>query len=324
MNNTVKVIVSALVLVLLVTSIGVGVYLTNRPQDVRTQAAPDSTISLSVSKSQLTPGESFTITSSINTNTNAIVGLDLDITFDPSSIEIVSMTKGSGIPTFTQVLRNTYDNATGKIAYSAYTPDRNQSVSGNLSLLVISAKVKQTATNGNYQISYAPTTVAAALSEGTNVIVNMSNASFSIATPTNTPTPTGTPSTTLTPTVTPTTKPSATSTLTPTLAATETLTPTITITGQLTATPTFTPTPTSASSGGTGGSSSGGSSSGGSGSSGGSSKRGDLNGDGKVNILDFSIMLSRFNKKLSGVGDLNGDGKINILDLSILLSGWNK
>lgn len=54
-----------------------------------------------------------------------------------------------------------------------------------------------------------------------------------------------------------------------------------------------------------------------------SNKRGDLNGDGKINILDLSILLTRFLKS-PGNSDLNGDGKTNILDLSIILSNWGK
>jgi hypothetical protein len=51
--------------------------------------------------------------------------------------------------------------------------------------------------------------------------------------------------------------------------------------------------------------------------------RGDLNGDGKINILDLSIILTNFLKTV-GKSDLNGDGKTNILDLSIVLSHWGK
>ncbi len=53
-------------------------------------------------------------------------------------------------------------------------------------------------------------------------------------------------------------------------------------------------------------------------------KKGDLNGDGKVNITDLSILLTNWGKPnpTPAQGDLNGDGKINISDLSILLSNW--
>lgn len=46
----------------------------------------------------------------------------------------------------------------------------------------------------------------------------------------------------------------------------------------------------------------------------------DLNGDGKVNIFDLSILLRNWGRP--GQGDLNGSGKVDIFDLSILLRNW--
>jgi peptidoglycan/xylan/chitin deacetylase (PgdA/CDA1 family) len=58
---------------------------------------------------------------------------------------------------------------------------------------------------------------------------------------------------------------------------------------------------------------------------GGTLKPGDVNGDGLVNALDLSIMLSHWNQAGSRAqGDLSGDGRISALDLSMLLSNWNK
>ena len=53
---------------------------------------------------------------------------------------------------------------------------------------------------------------------------------------------------------------------------------------------------------------------------------GDINGDGAVDILDFSILASNWGKPnaTAGMGDLNGDGKVDILDLSILATAWGK
>lgn len=48
---------------------------------------------------------------------------------------------------------------------------------------------------------------------------------------------------------------------------------------------------------------------------------GDINGDGKVNMIDFSMLLFRFGSG-GPVGDLNHDGKVNIADLSIMLFNW--
>ena len=47
----------------------------------------------------------------------------------------------------------------------------------------------------------------------------------------------------------------------------------------------------------------------------------DLNEDGKVNLTDFSIMLSYWDSDKS-CPDLNNDGSVNFSDLIILLQNW--
>jgi hypothetical protein len=48
--------------------------------------------------------------------------------------------------------------------------------------------------------------------------------------------------------------------------------------------------------------------------------RSDLNNDKKVNLVDFSILLSNWGT--DGVGDINTDGTVNLADFSILLFDW--
>ncbi len=50
-------------------------------------------------------------------------------------------------------------------------------------------------------------------------------------------------------------------------------------------------------------------------------KQADLNCDGLVNILDMSILLSKWNTT-DATADINHDGKVSVFDLSILLSKW--
>jgi hypothetical protein len=50
-------------------------------------------------------------------------------------------------------------------------------------------------------------------------------------------------------------------------------------------------------------------------------KTGDLNGDGKVNIIDLSIFLNYWGTT-DPTADFNNDGIVNILDISILLTYW--
>jgi len=50
-------------------------------------------------------------------------------------------------------------------------------------------------------------------------------------------------------------------------------------------------------------------------------KIGDINGDGKVDIFDLSILLTRWGSN-DATADLNKNGVVDIFDLSILLSHW--
>jgi hypothetical protein len=50
-------------------------------------------------------------------------------------------------------------------------------------------------------------------------------------------------------------------------------------------------------------------------------KRADINGDGKVNLADLSILLFNW-KKAAPSADINSDGIVNITDFSIMLSAW--
>ena len=53
-------------------------------------------------------------------------------------------------------------------------------------------------------------------------------------------------------------------------------------------------------------------------------KSGDINNDGKVNIIDFSIMLFFWNQRApkNPCADVNQDGVVNLSDFSIMLFWW--
>ncbi len=51
----------------------------------------------------------------------------------------------------------------------------------------------------------------------------------------------------------------------------------------------------------------------------------DLNGDNRINLVDFSILVYWYQRPLTGAGvkvDINRDGKVNLVDFSILASHW--
>jgi hypothetical protein len=51
---------------------------------------------------------------------------------------------------------------------------------------------------------------------------------------------------------------------------------------------------------------------------------GDINGDGKVNLIDFSVAAFWYKKpNPPKSADINGDGQVNLVDLSIMASNWS-
>jgi hypothetical protein len=54
-------------------------------------------------------------------------------------------------------------------------------------------------------------------------------------------------------------------------------------------------------------------------------KPGDIDGNNKVDIFDYNILLTNFGQTGSGIqGDLNGSGKVDIFDYNILLTNFGK
>ncbi len=48
----------------------------------------------------------------------------------------------------------------------------------------------------------------------------------------------------------------------------------------------------------------------------------DLNGDGKVDVIDLGILLSAWGQTTKPKADINQDGRVDVVDLGILLSKW--
>ena len=305
----IKKIGSVIFIFVLMAAIAVGLVLIRQKQEYREKAAPSTSLYISPSSQTKQAGESLTFSVVMNTAENQVTGFDLEINFNPAAVQIDSIGSGSGVSNLDQQIRNSVDNTSGRVLLSKFTLDSSKAVKGEaVEVMTVQAHMSNNATVGSYNISFGGTTAVSAISEGQNVVIGTTPGVVELAAPA-TPIPTETPSPNPTPI-------SIHNPVGPEPTATPTLTPT----------PSQAPTavPTQASSGG---SSSSGSSSSSSSSSSGSSaapgKKGDINGDGKVNITDLSVMLSFFNKG-AGAWDLNSDGKVNIMDLSILLSNWGK
>ena len=52
-------------------------------------------------------------------------------------------------------------------------------------------------------------------------------------------------------------------------------------------------------------------------------KTADINKDGKVDILDFNVLLVNWGTPSNNDADLNGDGKVDIIDFNALIVAWS-
>jgi LPXTG-motif cell wall-anchored protein len=244
----------ALILFVLVAaaSLVVGFYLVQQNQDLRSKAAPDTSLDFRPTSITKSVGETFTVNIDVDTGENTIASTDLVITYNASVLRAQDITIGNFLTNTTQV-QKVLDQP-GTIIYSFYTHSTNaKQGTGTLATITFSAIGV-----GQSQITFGGQTSIYGIGEGQNVISgNLLAASVNITedgAPTATPTsPFGAPTATNTPrpTATPTNMlPFTTATPTPTTssggAPTNTPTATPTTSGNNTApTATRTPTPTS-------------------------------------------------------------------------------
>lgn len=248
-------------------------------------AAPSTVVSLSPVADTRLVDEVFPVQVAVNANSNAIVSTDIVLTYNPSDLQVEqgSITAGPFLPDAMPIGQPVIDNINGRATYSLYT-QRENAASGSGILATFQFRAK---TSGTHTVLFdSQDTLAYALGESGNVITNYNTAAFTIVTPT--PPPSGSGSS-----------------------------------GSGSGSGSGS---SGGGGGGGGGSSSGGGGGGGGGGSssggGGGGKQGDLDGNGRVDITDLSILLRNWNR--SGQGDINGNGRVEITDLSILLRNWNK
>ena len=200
-----KIILAITGTLVLVGGLAAGVLLIQKNQELRTQASPATSLFITPNSQNKTPGQTFTQNVVINTGTNLVSGVQFEIEFNPQTVEIVSIQKGGGINSLDQEIKNEINNTSGRISYTAFTLSPSNWVNGQgLSALTITAKVKDSATNGLYQTTFAGTTAVSASGEGQNVVTGTTPGGITVtnsgSSPTATATATATPSPTTSPT----------------------------------------------------------------------------------------------------------------------------
>lgn len=180
------------------------VFLSSRNQELRKKAAPATTLSLSPSVVTKKVGEEFTLEAMINTADNQVVASEIQLAFDPTKLEAISITNGIKFPLI--LVSGTIESGTASISVGAANTTTPITGSGTAAIITFKAL---DATTAPISVSFTSETFVGALGESaTNVLVSSIPAKITItsnaALETPTPTPTLSSQTTLTPTPTPT------------------------------------------------------------------------------------------------------------------------
>jgi hypothetical protein len=198
---------------LILLAIPLTVYVVGQNQEVRKQAAPASTLSLSPSAVTKKVGETFTLEAKIDTGTNQVGVVQIHIVYDPAKLQAVDITNGPLAPNIS--VSGAID-ATGKASITVGAQSTAQPISGAGTVAILTMKALA-ASAAPVTVRYVPppATYANALGEQDNVLIGTTTAAITILNadgttaaadpnPTLSTTPTSTPSGTLTITPTPT------------------------------------------------------------------------------------------------------------------------
>jgi hypothetical protein len=216
---------------ILLAAIPITIYLVRHNQELRSKAAPATSLSFSPSTVTAKIGDTFTLNIQIDTGENEVFVADLHIAYDPTKLEAQSITNG---PLFPNVLTSGAIDSSGKAKIMVGASSTTNPVTGTGTAATIKFKALA-ATSGQISIQFiSPDTyVGANQEDSTNVLIGSVPAKVTITNTSNTPTSTPTPTITIsTPTPTSKTTPtptSTTSTLTPTATPTPETTPKIII-----------------------------------------------------------------------------------------------
>lgn len=200
-----KKVVFILIGIITLLAIPATVFLAMRTQELRKKAAPATSLTLSPATVAKKVGEEFTLEIKINTAENQVVATEINLTFDPTKLEALTIDKGAKFPNI--LSSGTVGSGTATIALGA--ENTTSPITGVGTAAVVTFKALATTTSP-VSISFAPETFVGALGESTtNVLVSSipasvtitSNATSGTITPSPTPTPTGS---SLIPTLTPT------------------------------------------------------------------------------------------------------------------------
>jgi len=195
---------------LLLLAIPATVFFVGQQRDIRTRAAPGTTLTLTPAAQTVSVGATnIKLSVDIDPGVNQVISANIYLTYDPTKLEAKTITNGPSAP---RVLNSgIIENGTASIKVGATSNSQPITTRGTIAVITLTAKDA----TGNFTptvVQFASNTFVGGLNEPTaNVLIGTTPAKITInatgttaETFTNTATPTATPTATLTPTLTPT------------------------------------------------------------------------------------------------------------------------
>lgn len=175
MLNNRRVLLTILGIVILIVAIAAGVFLVQRQQELREQAAPSTTISLLPASVNADIGQTFNLSVAIDTGVNTVTAAEVHVTYDPQIVQAQSVSPGGFLPVV--LLPASTDNTTGKVSITVGSqPTDPKQGTGTLATITFKAL-----SAGNANITFSAQTKAAGVGEQGDVLIGKSPATVLIA-----------------------------------------------------------------------------------------------------------------------------------------------
>lgn len=188
---------------LLLLAIPATIFYLGQQRDIRTRAAPATTLSLTPAIQTVDVGDTFTVNVTMTPAANQVVSADIYITYDQTKMTATAITNGANAP---RILNSgVIQNGTASIRVGAASNAQPIATTGPIAVVTFTATGPTTAISPA-NIQFASNTFVGGLDEvAANVLVGTTGAKITINgignTVTPNLTPTATPSATLTPTL---------------------------------------------------------------------------------------------------------------------------
>lgn len=209
-----------IVIALILLAIPATVYFVGQQRDIRTRAAPATTLTITPATPTMNVGDTIKLNIDIDPATNQVVSADIYITYDATKLDATTITNGINAP---RVLTSgVIENGTASIKVGAASNAQPITTPGTIAVLTLTAK-DATSNFAPAVVSFASNTFVGGLNEPTaNVLVSTTPSKISInGTSTTGGTNFATESAGLNTSISPTATPTPTLALTPTLPAGE-------------------------------------------------------------------------------------------------------